>query len=143
MASNAMSAIGTKLYRWSSSSQWEALAEVTSIAGPGMSRETIEVTSLDSEDGYREFIGGLREGGTISLSMNFTRANYDLMKDDFESDDLQNYKIVIPDTDETTLEFEGFVMELPANFDTGDRITMDVQIQISGKVELFDGSSGG
>jgi predicted secreted protein len=138
-----MNAIGTKLYRWNSSSQWEALAEVNSISGPGMSRETIEVTSLDSEDGYREYIGGLREGGTIQLSMNFTRANYNLMKADFESDELQNYKIVIPDTDETTLEFEGFVMELPANFEPGDKITMDVQIQISGKVELFDGSSGG
>ncbi len=141
--SSAINAIATAFYRWSTdSSEWEKLAEVSAIGGPSMSRDTIEVTSFDSVDGYKEFIGGLRDAGSLSLTMNFTRANYELMKDDFESDTKQNYKIVVPDTDETTLEFEGLVTELPLNFDVADKITMDVSIQISGKVDLYDGSSG-
>ena len=107
-----------------------------------MSRDTIEVTSFDSVDGYKEFIGGLRDAGSFTLTMNFLRASYELMKDDFESDTKQNYKIVVPDTDQTTLEFEGLVTELPLNFDVADKVTMDVGIQISGKVDLYDGSSG-
>lgn len=143
MPSQAINAIGTKFYRWSSdSSEWQVVAEVSAIGGPSMSRETIDVTSFDSEDGYKEFIGGLRDAGSMSLTMNFTRANYELMKDDFESDVKQNYKIVVPDTAETTLEFEGLVIELPLNFDVTDKISMDVTIQISGKVDLYDGSSG-
>ena len=141
--SNAFSGIGTKFYRWSSTStEWQAIAEITSITGPGMSRETIEVTSLDTTGGYRQYISGLREGGTVSLSMNFTRATYEQMKDDFEDDDNQFYKIALPDTVETSLEFEGLVMELPLTVDPGDRVTADVDIQISGKVELYDGSTG-
>lgn len=143
MSSQAINAIGTKFYRWSSnSSEWQAVAEVSAIGGPSMSRETIDVTSFDSEDGYKEFIGGLRDAGSMSLTMNFTRASYELMKDDFESDVKRNYKIVVADTVETTLEFEGLVIELPLNFDVTDKISMDVTIQISGKVDLYDGSSG-
>jgi len=143
MESQAVAGIGTKFYRWSStSSQWEQVAEVVSISGPGMSRETIEVTSLDSEGGYREFIAGLRDAGTISLGMNFRRDNYELLKEDFESNERKSYKIVLPDTDGTTLEFLGLVMELPLNVDTGDRISMDITIQVSGEIDLYDDSSG-
>ena len=141
--SNAISGMGTKFYRWSSgSSLWVAIAEITSISGPGMSRETIEVTALDTTGGYREFIGGLREGGDVTLSMNFSRATYEAMKDDFEDDDNQSYAIVLPDDDRTTLEFEGLVMEVPLGIETGDKISADVTIKVSGQVELYDGSSG-
>ena len=145
MSSNAITGIGTKFYRWDSDSSpgaWVALAEVNSISGPGMSKETIDVTSLDSTGGYREKIGGLRDGGSLSLSMNFTRANFDLMKDDFEADVRQNYKIILPDTVETTLEFEGIVTECPLNIPIDDKITMDVTIEISGEVDVYDDSSG-
>ena len=141
--SNAIAAIGTKFYRWSEdSTQWVQIAEVVSISGPGMARESIEVTSLDSTDGFREKITGLRDGGTVSLSLNFRRDMYDLLKADYDSDDLQNYKIVLPDTDETTFAFEGYVMELPPAFEVGDRITLEVNIEISGAVDVYDGSSG-
>jgi hypothetical protein len=59
MASNAISGVGTKFYRWNSGT-WQALAEVNSISGPSMTS-----TSLDSIGGYREFIAGFRDGGTI------------------------------------------------------------------------------
>ena len=37
------------------------------------SADMIDVTSLDSCNGYREFIGGFRDGGTITMRMNFDR----------------------------------------------------------------------
>ncbi len=142
MASQAMAGIGTKFYKWTSGS-WSRIAEVNSINGPNMSREIIDVTSLDSENGYREIIGALRDGGTAALNMNFSRAGYDLMKADFEDNDRKTYKIVLPDTAETTFEFDGLVMELPLTIEVADKISMDVSIQISGTVDVYDGSSGG
>lgn len=144
MSSNAISGVGTKFQRWSSESSpadWESLAEINSITGPGMSRETIDVTSLDSTGGYREFIASIRNAGTVSFSMNFTRDSYELMKDDFESDTRQNYRIVLPDADETYLEFEGLVMELPLSITIDDKITCDISIQVSSKPELGSVSS--
>ena len=72
--------------------------------------------------------------------MNFTRATYDAMKDDFESNALQNYEIVLPDAESTSFEFEGLVTELPLTITGGDKITSEVVIKLSGKVEINSGS---
>lgn len=117
------------------------MGEINSITGPSKSRETIEVTRLEDVDGYRQYIGGLREPGTVSLNMNFTRANYDLLNTDYESDDVQAYSIELPDTDGTTFHFNGLLTELPLDIPIGDKITADITIQISGKVYINDGSS--
>jgi predicted secreted protein len=47
-----------------------AVAELTSISGPSLSSDTIDVTTHDSADGFREYIGGLRDGGEISIDGN-------------------------------------------------------------------------
>jgi len=140
--SYATAGVGTIFQRWSGSA-WAAIAEINSITGPSMSRDTIDVTSLSSTGGYREFIGGFRNPGTVQLSMNFYRQNYDLFKTDFESSTIQNYRIVLPDAENTSVEFEGLVTELPLTIPADDKITMDVTIQVSGAVESDSGSSSG
>jgi len=140
--SNAVAGVGTLFRRWNpTTGAWANIAEINTITGPGMSRNTIDVTSLDSTDGYREFIAGFRDGGTVVLAMNFSRAEYDTMWDDFESDDLRNYEIVLPDTEKTTLEFEGLVTELPLTIPPDDKITVDVTIKISGAPVVNSGSA--
>ena len=137
MASNAVAGVGTVFNRWNTStSAWEAISEINSITGPSMSRDTIDVTSLDSTGGYREFITGFRNAGTVVLAMNFTRDTYEQMKNDFESNTAQNYQILLPDVENTGLDFEGLVTELPLTIPADDKITADVTIQITGKVEI-------
>jgi len=135
MASTAVSGIGAAFNRYSGSA-WVALAEVSNISGPSKSRETIDVTSFDSTGGYREFIGSLRDGGEVSLNMNFTAAAYEIMNDDFEDDDLQQYQIVLPDSAATTFEFSGLVTGLPLEVPLDDKITANVTIKVSGITEL-------
>lgn len=135
MASNAIAGVGTVFLRDGSS-----LAEVNSITGPSMTRDFIDVTSLDSDDGYREFIAGFRDGGTVTLNMNFTRATYDLMKLDFEDDEAHSYEIVLPDDDVTSVEFTGLVTELPLTIPTDDKVTADVTIKVAGKVTVNSGT---
>lgn len=137
--SGAKAGVGTQFRRWSGA-VWVAIAEINSITGPGMTRDTIDVTSLDSIGGYREFIGGFRDGGTVQLTMNFLRASLDTMKTDFEDDTLQGYEIVLPDDETTTLEFSGLVTELPLEIPPDDKITMTVSIKVSGQVTLNSGS---
>lgn len=139
MSSNAFAGVGTLFRRWSGSA-WVNIAEINSITGPGMTRDTIDVTSLDSTGGYREFIGGFRDGGTVQLAMNFTRATLDTMKDDFESSDSQNYEIVLQDVENTTVEFVGLVTELPLEITPDDKVTMTVSIKVSGQVTINSGS---
>lgn len=132
---------GVEFRRWNSTSgEWEEIALVKNITGPSMSRDTIDVTVLGSTGGYREFIAGFRTPGTLDFTLLFTRDAYETMKGDFESDDRQNYEIVLPDDDNTTFEFEGLVTELPLNIVPDDAITADVSIQISGEVSMNSGS---
>lgn len=139
MSSNAVSGKGTQFRRWDESA-WVTIAEINTIGGPGMTRDVIDVTSLDSTDGWKEFIAGFKDGGTIPLSMNFTRAEYATFLADFESDTLKNYEIVLPDAENTTLEFEGLVTELSITIATEDKIVTDSVIKMSGKPTLNSGS---
>lgn len=139
MSSSAVTGKGTEFRRWDESA-WVTIAEINTITGPGMTRDVVDVTSLDSIDGWREFIAGFRDGGTIALSMNFTRAEYATFLADFESDTLKNYEIVLPDAENTTLEFEGLVTELPLTIPTDDKITVDSVIKMSGPPTLNSGS---
>ena len=48
-----------------------AVAEVTSVKPPNMARDAIDATHSESPEGWREFIGGLKDGGEVSLELNF------------------------------------------------------------------------
>jgi len=136
--SDAVAGVGSQFKRESdeSSGVFAAIAEINSITGPGMTRDTIDVTSLDSTGGYREFITGFRDGGEVTLEMNFTLDGYNQMKDDFEVDDTHNYQIVLPDTGATTLEFAALVTSLPLSVPTDDKITISVTLKVTGEVTL-------
>ena len=141
--SNAISGVGTVFLRWdtdsaTSSGEWTEWAEINSISGPSMSRDSIDVTSLDSTGGYREFIAGFRDGGTVTLNMNFTRDTYDDAKEDFQDDEAQYYEIVLPDG--TSFEFSGLVTELPLEITADDKVTANVTIKVAGEVEVNSGS---
>lgn len=135
--------VGTTFSRWNTAtSSWERLAEIRSITGPGFTRETIDTTTLDTTGGYRTFIAGFRNSGTVGLEMNFTRDAFEKMKADFESDVIQNYEILLPDVDHTSLEFEGFVSECPLTIPEA-LVSLAVKIQISGPVAFDSGSQAG
>lgn len=138
MPSAAISGVGTQFKRsnMASAPTFTAIAEVNSITGPSMTRDTIDVTSLDSTGGYREFITGFRDAGTIEFNMNFTIAGYNAMKDDFEDDSLRDYQIVLPDAGNTTFDFAGIVTDLPLDIPMDDKITCAITIKISGAVTL-------
>jgi len=120
----------------SPSESFTALAKVANITGPGLTRSFIDVTHLGSSSGYRDFITGFRDGGTYTLTLNFTHDEYLLLKADFDNDDSVNYQVVLADTDATTLDFAGFVTDLPMTVPFEDKITVDVTIKITGGVTV-------
>lgn len=65
--SQAKLALGTKLKRWNGS-EWQDIPGLKKIGGPNQSSTDIDITNHDSDGGFREYTGGLRESGTMSLS---------------------------------------------------------------------------
>ena len=134
----AIAGVGTIFKRGdgTSSESFTAIAEINQIEGPTMVREQIETTSLDTTGGWRTFIAGFRDGGEITLTMNYVRDGYEQMRLDFLSDDSVNYQLVLPDPDATTLDFAGYVTNLPLSITADDKVTATVTIKISGEVDL-------
>ncbi len=66
MVTSAVSAFGSTL-SWNA----VALAELSSISGPSLSVDTIDVSSDGSPSGFREFIAGMKDGGEVSVAGNF------------------------------------------------------------------------
>lgn len=48
-----------------------AVAEVKAMSHGGITRSAVEATHMDSTDGYQEFVGGLKNGGELQLTVNY------------------------------------------------------------------------
>ena len=132
--SKAVSGVGVKFKRSDMSSSggtFVAVAEITSVKIGGKKRDMTDVSSFDSEGGYREFIAAFRDGGTVDLGMNFTRAGYDDLNDDFENDSMVDYQIVFPGSI-GTFDFSGFVVSGPDIDAALDKISGTCSIKVSG-----------
>lgn len=136
------SGLNTKLKRWNASmSDWEPIGEVNSLTLDGITVETIEVNRLDPDNNYVNKLKGIINAGTFSANFGFNKELLKELKRDIEDDYNQNYAIVIPDDNETTLEMEGFPQELPMDFSSSDEITMDATFEIDGKPDIHDGGA--
>jgi len=131
MPSNAFSGVGTLFKRGV-----QTVAEINSISGPNMSRGTIDVTSLDSTGGYREFIAGFRDAGEVTLNCNFSLAEWSEWLEDFQSDDLVTYQITLANPQATTIDFSALCTSLGMAIPMDDKVTCDVTLKISGALTV-------
>ena len=79
-ASAATLGFGAVFAYESATSVFTALAEVLSITPPEITTETTDVTHLGSDDGFREFIAALRDGGEATVNMNYVEASATLLQ---------------------------------------------------------------
>lgn len=134
---NELHGLGARFKRWNPdalpSPAWEDVCNITSISGPGYAKDTLETTDLCSDDGYRTFIGGLKDAGEISLAMNYAEAPWTALYGDYDQVAPGNYAIVLPAPDNTVFEFQGLVTAIPLEVPFDEKITSEVTIKISGK----------
>lgn len=115
-----------------------AIASVTNVSGPEIERETYDVTAHDSVDGWREFIGGLKDGGEVSITVNYDPRVHDDLVADFEDTAPRNYKMVFPDSlGEWALKLilKGFKQEAPVD----DKLSAELTFKVSGKPAITAG----
>ena len=129
MTTAAFTGLGTVFAKGAST-----ISEVNSITGPNISRDQIDVTSLDSTGGYREFITGFRDAGELTLNCNFTVAGYDDFMDSFSSSASDTWTITFDNTEASVFSFDGFVQSVSMGIPLDDKVTMDVTIKLSSVV---------
>lgn len=116
------------------------IASLTSITGLDLSADDIDVTAHDSADGYREFVQGLRDGGTVSIDGNFTAvASQEALKDLFDAGETVAMTITFPD-DIAEWQFNGYVNAFSTSAPMDDKAGFSATIKVSGKPILSIGS---
>ena len=130
-------AFGTSLAR-DNGSTFDAIASITSVSGPGISRDTVDVTAHDSADRYREFIGGLVDGGEVSADINWDPKGVlgagnatTILMGDLEDPNPVSYEIAFPDGSKfaAALLITGFEPDAPHD----DKLTASLSFKVSGK----------
>jgi len=139
MATVAKTGIGAYFQRWNTdvgttTGFWETLAEVTHIGWGGISRNVVETFKLNNADDYVNKLQGILNAGSITLTINYSQAEFVNLKADAENRGNIEYQIVFPDGE--GLEFAGFVVELPIDFGSDDVMAGDVVIEIDGKPDF-------
>lgn len=139
-----ISAFGTLLKSGDGASPTESfttIAEVTNIGGPNLSLDAIETTSHSSIGGWKEFIGGLLDGGEVSLEINYdpVGATHDASTGliyDMINRTVRNFELVFPDTGNTTWSFSALVKAFEPSEPVDDKLTASVTLKVSGQPTL-------
>ena len=112
---------------------------LTSIGGVEVSAETSDVTSLDNKDGYKEFLGGFKDGGEVSLEgyLDGTDEGQTAGYEAFESQEVVQCAIVFPEAIKKTWSFSGVVTKYKAgDASLNDALKFALSVKISGKPTL-------
>lgn len=140
MTKRAKRGIGTKL-----KIGLNAISDLSSIGSPSITQDEIDVTTLDSEGEYREFIAGFKDAGEVSISGFFVPSDVGqaALYAALESSEIQTFEIIYPPGLGASWSFEGFVSAYNVNTELEDAIGFDATIRVSGQPFLnFTPSSG-
>ena len=112
---------------------------LTEIGGIELSADTLDTTTLDSDGGYRQFIGGFKDAGEVSLTgyLEIDSSNgQKKMYDAFESGAEQTFAIEFPESIGAKWVFKGVVTGFSTGASLEDLISFGSTIKVSGKPTL-------
>lgn len=142
MATNARIGHGTSfaLATLGAPSVYTALGEVTSITPPPIKRDIIDVTHMESPEGWREFIGGLKDGGECSLDLNFVpgSATDDTLVAMQVEVSPRNVEITFPNG--ASWKFAAFCTGYTPTAPVDDKMTATATFKVTGKPDFIEPS---
>lgn len=136
----AKRALGTRLKKGST-----YIGGLTEINGVDMSADTIDVTTLDSNGGYREYLAGFKDAGEVGISGFFDPGNLGqaAVIAAFNSGDDDTYTIEFPAAMGATWVFTGVVTKITTGAAIEDPISFEATIKVSSQPSLGTTASTG
>lgn len=115
------------------------IANVTNLSGPEIERETYDVTAHDSPNGWREFIGGLKDAGEVSIEVNFDPRDHADLLADLDDINARDYKIVFPNAI-GTWAFKAFMTGFSSESPVDDKQSGELTFKVTGEPVLTPGA---
>ena len=132
----SMLGYGTKLQRLVGAS-WTDIAYITSLGGPELDRDDVDVTHMQSPNAVREYIAGLGDAGELSIEGNMVPSDTSQQRliDDYTGRVVASYRMLLPDAvddaNKTRWTFEGYVKSYSQDTPTDDKISFSATIKIA------------
>ena len=137
MSSAAKPGIGTtlKVRNAGTPVTYTVIGEVKNVNGPNTSNEQIEVTNLDSPNNFKEFIGGLKDGGEVQFDMNWIKgAKQVQIRDDVVSATKREYQVSWPTSPATVAVFTAFPTAFGMTADPASAITSSITLKLTADI---------
>ena len=132
---NALPAQDTEIQIGSGSPvTYNKIPEVKTFNGPGGSAQVIDVTDLSSS--AMEKLMGLADEGQLGFQINYIPANtyHAALRTARDNRTLTNFKMIFPDTGETTWTFTAYVTGFSVSGGVNGAILADVTLEITGAI---------
>ncbi|WP_299133560.1 phage tail tube protein [uncultured Amaricoccus sp.] len=144
--SNQIISYGASLERsLNGTSGWADIPEAKGVAVPSTTQEYPEVTSLDSPNGFREYIKGLKDAGEIELECGYTAAGYEQQVADNAAAGAIYYRVTLkPAPNQSSgdiFAFRGFPTPQLVDNGLGEPLGMTLRIRITGDVTWTKGAA--
>ena len=116
----------------------QTVGGLSSIGGVEISSETTDVTALDNTTGYKEYLGGFKDGGEVPVEgfLDGEDKGQEAMYTAIESQEEQDFSIVFPEKIGKTWSFKGIVTKFATNAAVGDAVKFAASVKVSGKPTL-------
>ncbi|MPZ58438.1 MAG: hypothetical protein GEU91_18485 [Rhizobiales bacterium] len=114
-------------------STFTTIAEVTSIGPPSQARDAIDATHMNSPEQWREFIGGLKDGGEVAIELNYVpgSATSALLIGEIAQAAARTYRITFVDA--SVWLFSGIMTGFESEAPVDDKMTATAIFKVTGK----------
>lgn len=124
---------------------YSTVARVLAIDGPAITAEPVEVSTLDSVDGVKEFVAGLRDGGDLRLAVYWLKGEttHRALRDAVNNDSPLRFRIAWPTTPASYSTFDGQVAESAFTTGPNEGVQAALAVKITGAVDWNAPTTGG
>jgi hypothetical protein len=130
--------------QWGTGGTLADIPECKGIAVPNVEIEYQDATHLQSPNGFREYVAGLKDAGTIEIPCGYSSAGYNEAHGYMSNGTLVEFETTMPlESGQTTgdvFAFTGFVTPQLNTDGVGEIIGMTLSVRISGQPSFTQGS---
>lgn len=106
------------------------VADVTSIDVLDVDVDDIDMTTHSSTDGWKEFEAGLKDGGELSMEVNYDPSLHGTLFSSIGT--TKNMLITLTDSGAATVAFAGYIKGMKAQAPYDDKLSATVTVKVSG-----------
>jgi hypothetical protein len=146
----------TQVHTWDTRLSYDAdgtppytdLTGIKNIGGPGISWSSVDETTLQSANKFREFAQGLGDGGEVTFTCYASKTRINTVYGTLAAANGANgnwyfrveWPLLSGESNRTRWDITGFVTNLSETHEEDNDIMFDVTIKISGKPTFTQGS---